>query len=212
MAGEGVNVKVLGLPDLKAALLAVAPKLRRKALREALRAGAGAVRAAARRAAPVLKTSTFSGASALRRGVRKVGTLRKAISVRTSKISTRRGNVGVFVNVRPAKGKKTMRVQVYHQRGRLVSRGQFRGSSRDNPDDPYYWRWINFGWNPASGGNTLADKRRRRKINDMRSPKTKGGYRFLEEGAKALNRALEIFTREIGPRIAKLNQGKNAQP
>jgi len=183
-------VTVTGLPDLKAALASVVPKLRKRALRDALRAGARVVQRKARLATPVLKISTYSGISALRRGVRKMGTVKKAISVRTSKISTRRGDVGVFVNVRPAKG------------------GQ-RGAK--SPNDPFYWRWLNFGWNPA-GDRTRAGKRERRRLNRVGSAKAKPGARFLEAGAQALREALQIFTREIGPRIAKLNKGKNAQP
>jgi hypothetical protein len=191
MAGDGINATVRGLPDLKAALMSVVPKLRKKALRDALRAGARAVQRRARQATPVLKLSTESGASALRRGVRKIGTVRKAISVRTSKLSTRQGNVGVFVNVRPAK------------------RGQ-RGAK--NPNDPFYWRWLNYGWNPAGGDRSRAGRRERRRLNKAGVDKRKPGARFLEAGAQALRDALAIFTREIGPRIARLNQGKNAQP
>lgn len=115
MAGEGVTATVKGLPDLRAALAGIAPKLRRQALRNALAAGARLVRDEARRIAPVLSApSPF----------RSPGTLRKAISVRTSKQARRRGDVGVFVNVRPAK------------------KGQRGARSRT---DPYYWRFVEFG-------------------------------------------------------------------
>lgn len=191
MVGDGISVKVNGLPDLRAALRDVVPKLRRKALREALAAGARLVQREARRTAPVLKISTESGASALRRGVRKVGTVRRAISVRTSKLATRRGDVGVFVNVRPTK------------------KGQ-RGAK--SPTDPYYWQWLNFGWNPAGNDRSAAGKRERRRSNQRGDPKTKGGHRFLEAGARMLQAALGVFVREIGPRIQKLNGGKGAQP
>jgi hypothetical protein len=191
MAADGIFAKVSGLPDLRKALAGIVPKLRKKALRQALAAGARVVQREARRAAPVLKLSTYSGASAVRRGVRKPGTVRKAISVRTSKLATRRGDVGVFVNVRPAKSGA-------------------RGAK--SPQDPFYWRWLNFGWNPAGGDRTAAGKRERRRSNAAGDPKVKGGYRFLEAGGRMLNQALAVFVREIGPRIAKLNQGKNAQP
>lgn len=132
MAGNGVRVE--GLPDLREALAGIVPKLRRRALRNALAAGARVVQSAARLRTPVLKTSTYSGASALRRGVRKPGTVRAAISVRTSKIARRAGDVGVFVNVRPAKA------------------GQ-RGAR--NPGDPFYWRFINFGTRKKAGAGFL---------------------------------------------------------
>jgi len=193
MADDGIKITINGLPDLRAALAGIVPKLRRRALRDALKAGARLVQREARRTAPVLKTTTYSGASAVRRGVRAVGTVRKAISVRTSKLATRRGDIGVFVNVRPAKA------------------GQ-RGAR--SPRDPYYWRWLNFGWTPASGPGryTIAARRDRRLRNARGDPKLRGGHRFLEAGARMLQQALAVFVREIGPRIQKLNAGKDAQP
>lgn len=124
MAADGVQVKIEGLAELKARLAELAPKLRRRALRNALAAGARIVRDAARRGAPVLRTTTHSGASAIKRGIRRPGTVRQAISVRTSKVDRRNGNVGVFVNVKPAKGAA-------------------RGSKK--PTDPFYWRFLEFG-------------------------------------------------------------------
>lgn len=164
MRGEGISATVTGLPELKAALLAIPRELRRRALRNALAAGARAVRDEARRRAPVLKASTYAGSSAIRRGVRKPGTLQKAIIVRTSKVARRAGNIGVFVNVRPAKGGN-------------------RGAK--SPNDPYYWRWQEFGWTSRGGD--------------------KPGARFLQAGAAKLEQALRIFIDRIGPQIAKFN-------
>jgi hypothetical protein len=59
--------------------------------------------------------------AAYRKGYRKPGTVQKAVSVRTSKASRQAGNVGVFVNVRPAK------------------KGQ-RGAK--NWRDPFYWSFL----------------------------------------------------------------------
>lgn len=193
MAVDGIGATVSGIPDVKAALSAIPAKLRKKALRDALRAGARLVQREARRLAPVIKLSTYSGASAVRRGVRAVGTVRKAISVRTSRQAARKGDVGVFVNVRPARA------------------GQ-RGAK--NPKDPFYFRWINWGWNPASGPQRSSNpsKRQRRAISAAGGDKVKQGARFLEGGARMLGQALKVFTEQIGPRIAKLNQGKNAEP
>lgn len=112
-----VEVKVEGLPDYRAALLSIPSKLRKRALRNALAAGARVIQKAARGATPVLREF-------MKAPYRRPGTVRKAISVRTSRLARRRGNVGVFVNVRPAKA------------------GQ-RGAK--SPIDPYYWRWLNFG-------------------------------------------------------------------
>lgn len=118
MAGD-VQARVRGIPDLRQALLSIPSKLRKRALRNALAAGARVIRDEARKAAPVL-----SPAGALRNPYRKPGTVRKAISVRTSKIARRAGDVGVFVNVRPAK------------------RG-LRGAK--SKVDPFYWRFLEFG-------------------------------------------------------------------
>lgn len=161
-----ITAVIRGLPDLRAELRGIVPKLRVRALRNSLAAGARVVQREARARTPVLKMSTLAGISAVRRGVRKPGTVRRAISVRTSKIARRSGDVGVFVNVRPLR----------------------RGGGSRNPDDPFYWRWLNFGWQPAGRGNA------------------KGGAEFLEAGAKRLPQALEVFKRSIGPAIAKLNR------
>lgn len=151
------QVRVLGLPELRAALMALPIKLRQRALRNALAAGARLVRNDARQRAPVLEQPLR------RKGriVRKPGTVRDAISVRTSKVARRKGDVGVFINVRPAKGGK-------------------RGAA--SPDDPYYWRFINWG--------------------------TKKGVparRFLDQSAGVLPRALDAFKANIGPQIARMN-------
>ena len=117
-----------GLDDAVHALRGLPDKLRRRALRTALAAGARLVRDDARRRAPVLD-------SALRATpFRKPGTVRDAISVRTSKQARARGDVGVFVNVRPLK------------RGAVRA---FKAASglraNRNRNDPVYWRFLEFG-------------------------------------------------------------------
>lgn len=114
-----IETKITGIPDIKAALLSVPDKLRQRALRNALAAGARVVRDDARRSAPEL-----SAANAARAPFRTPGLVKKSISVRTSKIARRAGDVGVFVNVKPAK------------------KGQRGAKSRT---DPFYWRWLEFG-------------------------------------------------------------------
>lgn len=186
-----VFLKLGGVNEAVAELKAVAGKLRVRALRNALAAGARLVQRQAQRATPVLKTTTYAGASALRRGVRKVGTVKKAISVRTSKLAKRRGDVGVFVNVRPAKG---------------GSKGA------KSPNDPFYWRWLNFGWNPAGTDRSRAGKAKRRALNRSGAAKRKPGAHFLESGARMLPAALQVFIAKLRPAIAKLNQPKAPAP
>lgn len=149
-----IDAKVRGIPELKAALAGLVPKLRRQALRNALAAGARVVRDEARRRAPVLQPT-------MRAPYRKPGTVRKAIVVRTSKAARARGDVGVFVNVRPAR------------------RGQ-RGAK--NPNDPFYWRFVEFGTKHIA-------------------PRA-----FLQTGAKRLTEALQKFKAVIGPQIDKMNK------
>lgn len=166
-----VELKVSGLSELAAALRAVPHTLRTKLLRPALAAGARIPRDEAKRRTPVLRTTTRSGASAIARGIRKPGTVRDAIRVRTSKRDKADGNVGVYVNVKP------------------LTRGQIRSfkvatgrGGKDNPNDPYYWRWIEFGW------------------------ARKAGAGFLQAGAGKLDAALQRIQSALGPAIDKLNQ------
>lgn len=112
MAAENT---VHGIDDLKSKLLAITPALRKKVLRNALAAGARVVRDEAKRQAPVLTRHA---------PYRAPGTVKKAIRVRTSKVARRSGDVGVFVNVKPAKS------------------GTRGAKSRT---DPFYWRFLEFG-------------------------------------------------------------------
>lgn len=176
-ATDGITATVRGLPNLKAALGEIVPKLRRRALRNALAAGARVVRDEARRNAPVLKAPV---------PYRTRGTVRRAISVRTSKIARRAGDVGVFVNVRPAK------------------KGTRGAKSRT---DPYYWRWLEFDHYVGGIGRRRKVLGVRRRFGSRRVP----GIGFLRSGANKLAEALQIFIRQIGPQIAKLNGGRGVQ-
>jgi HK97 gp10 family phage protein len=117
MAGEVVRIE--GLDELKRKLAEVPKAMRKRVLRNALAAGAREVRDVAKRNAPVMTLGT-----SLKAPYRKPGTVKQAIRVRTSKADRRAGDVGVFVNVRPAKS------------------GQ-RGAK--TPNDPFYWRFLEFG-------------------------------------------------------------------
>ena len=180
-----IEAKVVGLPDLRAALQGVVPKLRVRAIRNALAAGAREVQKAARAATPVISPA----APAVRRGWRKPGTVRKAISVRTSKLARRAGSVGVFVNVRPAKGARYGAVTVgpvFRTRVRVLKRASQRGAR--SPNDPFYWRWLNFGARHMRGAG------------------------FLERGAAMLPQALAVFTARLPVIIGKLNRPKAPAP
>lgn len=184
-----ITAKVSGVADLRRELAALPGKLRVRAVRNALAAGARLVRNAARSAAPVLSI----GDPAVQAGRRKPGTVRKAIVVRTSKLARRSGDVGVFVNVRPAKA------------------GQ---SGAKNPNDPFYWRFIQFGWNPASGPDRFgrAARRERRRLNRVGVAKRVPGVKFLEAGAAQLGAALNAIMPKLQAAIAKLNTPKAPPP
>ena len=119
----GVDTQYLkGFDDLASKLREIPNQLRRRVVRNALAVGGRIVRDEARRNAPVLK---------VRNPYRATGTLRNAIRVRTSKVARSEGNVGVFVNVKPFTKERVQQLQIYKQRGRLVSRGQSVSASFD---------------------------------------------------------------------------------
>lgn len=182
MAANLEGVRIEGLDALNAKLREIPRVLRNRVLRNALAAGAREVRDTARRNAPLLSGATKAP-------YRQRGTVQKAITVRTSKQAKRAGDVGVFVNVRPAKA------------------GQ-RGAK--SPTDPFYWRWLEFGWNP--GGRGAAGKRTRRALNKSGAPKAQPGRGFLKAGAGRLGESLRIFEQKMGVWFAKTNQSGSVQP
>lgn len=178
MAGD-FDVRITGIEEAKAALLGIPNKLRRRALLNALKAGGRIVRDAARQGAPVLSVA----APAVQKGHRTPGLLRKALSVRTSKASRAQGDVGVFINVRPAPGAKykaaNRRVLGVKIKGRKLVRASKRGAK--SPVDPYYWRFVEFGTKRARA------------------------FSFLRPAASRLAQALDVFKAMLGPQIQRLN-------
>ncbi len=174
MAADGVTVKVEGIDELKRALKALPGKMRRQVLTQSLRAGARVVQKAARVAAPVLSAST---------PYRTRGLLKRKISVRVSKASRAAGNVGVFVNVKPAAKSA-------------------RGSK--SPLDPFYWRFVAFG----TKAHTIKPKTAKglafggRVVTMVRHPGSKA-RNFLDAGAAALPAALAAFEAAAIPAIEK---------
>ena len=173
---DNVSVKIAGIDELKRALAAMPSKIRRKALVKALRAGAKVVQKAARAAVPVL---------AVPNPYRTKGLLKRRLTVRTSKESRSQGNVGVFVNIRPAKGGE-------------------RGAK--SKLDPFYWRFVAFG----TKAHTIKPKTAKalafggRVVKMVKHPGSKP-KNFLQAGADALPQALSAFEREAIPAIEALN-------
>jgi HK97 gp10 family phage protein len=160
MAADTVQVK--GLDELKRKLADVPKAMRKRVLRNALAAGAREVRDVAKRNAPVMTLGT-----SLKAPYRKPGTVKQAIRVRTSKADRRAGDVGVFVNVRPAKS------------------GQ-RGAK--NPNDPFYWRFLEFG------------------------TKKMPARPFLQRATSALPKALTIFQERIAKWIQETDRSGQVNP
>ena len=123
------NLKIDGLEKLKAALAALAPELRNGPARKALRAGAKPVLVRAKAETPILSADIYRHGKM----IRKAGTLRRALRIRSSKDVNRTGDVGVFVNYKPL------------TRGAISDFKQSTGRrGADNPNDPFYWRWVHF--------------------------------------------------------------------
>lgn len=152
-------VEVKGLAELKRKFESIPKALRRRVLRNALAEGARLVRDEAKRNAPVLQNIAKAP-------YRKPGTVKNAIKVRTSKLDRRAGNVGVFVNVKPA------------------AQGQ-RGAK--NPNDPYYWRWLEFGTSKMHA------------------------QPYLQPAAQKLPAALTAFESNIARWITKIDNGAPIQ-
>lgn len=112
------EVEVQGLKELADALRALPKELASKSggpLAKGLRAAANVIKNEAKHRAPVLRNKT---------PYRKPGTVRDAIRVRRDRIQAPGATETFEVYVKQAKG---------------GSRGTF------SPDDPFYWRFLEFG-------------------------------------------------------------------
>lgn len=181
MAADGISVKLTGFDELATKLRAIPVAMRKKVIRNALAAGGRLVRDVARAHAPVLSVPV---------PYRTAGTVRKAISVRTSKIARRAGDIGVFVNVRPAKGAKyatsTRKVLGVRVRSTRLVRASQRGAR--SPHDPFYWRFLEFG----------TQKMRARS--------------FLAAGARQLSAALPVIRVQLARWLEKTNSTGRVTP
>lgn len=118
---DGFTVKLEGIDELKRALADASKQIRTKAVRGALRKAGQVISKAAKQAAPVLSAPTRT---------RNPGTVKKAIAVRNSKFARQAGDEGVFIGVRPLRGSRQKKL------GKAGAK---------NPNDPFYWRFLEFG-------------------------------------------------------------------
>ena len=114
------TIKVHGLPELSQTLMKLPAELEKRVIMGALRAAAQTIRKEAIVRAPVLQIPDPR---------RRAGTLKKNISVRRVK-----GKTAVYVGVFGASRKK---IAAFKAAG--------GGKGANNPDDPYYWKWVEFG-------------------------------------------------------------------
>lgn len=199
-----VKVIIHGLAEFKQLTASLPDRMRNGILRKLMRESMKLVRQDARAAAPTLAKPVLTG-----RGVpvRMPGTLKRAISVRTSKEEAKAGNVGMFVNVRPLLG------NVFRGRGPskvLVKKSQ---RSKANPRDPYYWRWIEFG---TGRRTSLSNKKVQDHNGKVRWVSGSGAnrgsvrpFKFLQKAADALQPAFENFKRNMQQWINNANKTGN---
>ena len=128
MAGEP-GLKVRGVAELAAAMRDLVPNPRRGPAMRALRAGANPVLERAKTETPILAAPVYRDGKMIRRP----GTLRNSLKVRTSKDTAKTGDVGVFINYKPLQ-----RAAITEFKNNTGRKGN------ENPDDPFYFRWVIF--------------------------------------------------------------------
>lgn len=184
MPSDGITVKLEGVEELKRALAGAAKTIRTRAVRNSLRAAGRVIQSAAKAAAPVIPAPTKT---------RTPGTVKKAISVRASKFARQAGEEGVFIGVRPLRGSRQKK---------------FGKAGAANPNDPYYWRFVEFGTKAheikARPGKFLAWGGKFARL--VKHPGIKG-RRFLTATATDKGQeAIAMFMQSVIPQIEKLNE------
>lgn len=165
MNGKPFDVEVKGLDELKAALQQMPDRIRKRAVGKALRAAGRVIRDEARSRAPVLGEPARN---------RRPGVLKRAIAVRRSKTAARQRMVGVFINVRPLQS-------VLSSTKSATRKAALGPAGSSNPNDPFYWRFIEFG------------------TRKMRAQP------FLSAAAKKLPQAADVFISVASEEINRLN-------
>lgn len=119
-----VKIEIQGLRDIERAMLALPGKMDKKLLDQGLIQGAMLVRDEARNKVPLLRVPD---ARRLR------GTVQRAI--RAGRVRPEQYTATVWVRVRPLTG--AQRTRFKKKRG--------KGGGADNPRDPFYWAFLEFG-------------------------------------------------------------------
>jgi HK97 gp10 family phage protein len=122
-------VRVSGLQELRAAMLELPKRFDRRMLNAALMAGARLIADEAESRAPVLQQPDPR---------RRPGTVRRNIRARPVRPFAGR-DATVIVAVR----RVSRKAQVAFKTGQFAKGRRVRGA--DNPNDPFYWRFLEFG-------------------------------------------------------------------
>lgn len=161
------EINVLGLKELEKTLARLPARLGEKVIRAALRAAAQPIRKDAQSRVPILKSPSK---------YRKPGTVRKAITIKRSK----RDKFGVFLTIAGLSAKK-----IKEFKGGAVNK-----SGAKNPDDPFYWLFLEFGTSKLTKTPFLRPAFEAKKFEALR--------KFEEYCKKRIVRESEKLARELG--------------
>jgi hypothetical protein len=119
--------------------------------------------------------------------------VRKNIAVRASKFARQAGDEGVYINVRGIRGAARVR--------------KLGKAGANNPNDPYYWWWQEFGWIPQGRGHALKGGKRRQEIQrSAQSGRKIPGKKFMTNAVRTQGEAaITKFMQSVIPQIEKLN-------
>jgi HK97 gp10 family phage protein len=166
-----VEIQVLGLKELEKTLARLPARLGDKVVRAALRASAQVIRKDAQSRVPILKAPSK---------YREPGTVKKAITVRRSK----RDKFGVYLTVAGLSAKKI----------KEFKGGAVRKKGAHNPDDPFYWLFLEFGTAKLTKTPFLRPAFEAKKFEALR--------KFEEYCKKRIVREAEKLARELGSKVA----------
>lgn len=164
------EVQLTGMAELRATLERLPGHLGEKVIRAALRAGAQVIRKDAQSRAPELQEPDPR---------RKRGTLKKNITVRRSKTD----KYGVFVGVKPLSKK---------QIATFKKAGGKKGAN--NPDDPFYWWFVEFGTSKMPATRFLREAFESQKFAALR--------RFEEFSKRRMVKEANKLAQQLGGRAA----------
>ena len=188
-----MRVQVQGMAEFLQKMAGLPDKLRDRVLKKILRDSLRISQRAVQANTPALTSAVFRNGYP----IRLPNTLRQATKVRSSKKDSKEGNVGFFVNVKPLRGNVYKRAGTYQDKTgttrnayTLVKKSQ---RSADNPRDPFFWRWVEFG---------TKVRKTKRGANRGSMP----AFRMLHKSAGSLTDAVKDATARLQAWLAKANR------